>query len=126
MRKFNKDERKAIIARLQDVVKEKTQAEWETFRKNYVPSERYLQVKKLLETYCSTIDELDKYEEVYYISKVNIENILNRIRDNEIEPNIPKYTINEKELEVEIIFTQEENTAMTDMVEILLNKCLVK
>lgn len=126
MRKFNKDERKAIIARLQDVVKEKTQAEWETFRKNYVPSERYLQAKKLLETYHSVIDELDKYEEVYYISKVNIENILNRIRDNEIEPNIPKYTINEKELEVEIIFTQEENTAMTDMVEILLNKCLVK
>ena len=126
MRKFNKDERKAIIARLQDVVKEKTQAEWETFRKNYVPSERYLQVKKLLETYHSVIDELVKNEEVYYWNKINTENVLNKIRDNEIEPNIPKYAINEKELEVEIIFTQEENTAMTDMVEILLNKCLVK
>lgn len=126
MRKFNKDERKAIIARLQDVVKEKTESAWETLRENYVPSERYLQAKKLLEDYHSIIDELDKYEEVYYISKVNIENILNRIRDTELKPFIPQYAVNEKALEVEIIFTQQENTAMDDMVEILLNKCLVK
>ena len=126
MKKFNKDERKAIIARLQEIVKEKTQAEWETFRKNYIPSERYLQVKKLLETYHSVIDELVKNKEVYYWSRINTEHVLDAIRDNEIRPNIPQYTINEKELEVEIIFTQEETTAMSDMVEMLLNKCLVK
>ena len=126
MKKFNKDERKAIIARLQEIVREKTKAEKETLRKNYVPSERYLRVKELLETYNSVVNELDNYEEVYYLNKINIENTLDRIRDNDIKPNIPHYAINEKELEVEIIFAQEETTAMSDMVEILLNKCLVK
>ena len=125
-KKFNKDERKAIIARLQEIVKEKTQEEWETLRKNYVPSERYLHAKKLLETYYSVVDELDKYEEVYYITRLNTEHILAAIRDNEIRLNIPQYAVNEKELEVEIIFAQEETTAMSDMVEMLLNKCLVK
>lgn len=125
-KKFNKDERKAIIARLQEIVQEKTQTEWETFRKNYVPSERYLHVKKLLETYHSVIDELVKNKEVYYWNKINTETVLNSIRDNEIRPNVPQYAINEKELEVEIIFAQEETTAMSDMVEMLLNKCLVK
>lgn len=125
-KKFNKDERKAIIARLQEIVQEKTKAEWETLRKNYVPSERYLHVKKLLETYNSVIDELVKNKEVYYWNRLNTEHILAAICDNEIRPNIPQYAINEKELEVEIIFTQEETTAMSDMVEMLLNKCLVK
>ena len=126
MRKFNKDERRAIIAKLQNVVKEKTQAEWETFRKNYVPSDRYLQAKKLLETYNYTVDELEKYEEVYYINKASSENILNKIRDNEIRPNIPEYKVNEKTLEVEIIFLQQEDTSMEEMVELLIDKCLVK
>ena len=55
-----------------------------------------------------------------------MELILNNIRDTELKPFISQYTVNEKALEVEIIFTQQENTAMDDMVEILLNKCLVK
>ena len=126
MIKFNKDQRRAIIAKLQNVVKEKTQAEWETFRKNYVPSDRYLQAKKLLETYNYTVDELEKYEEVYYINKASSENILNKIRDNEIRPNIPEYKVNEKTLEVEIIFLQQEDTSMEEMVELLIDKCLVK
>ena len=101
MRKFNKDER-------------------------YVPSKRYLHAKALLETYNSALDELDKYDEVHCWGRLNMELILNNIRDNELKSFIPQYTVNEKALEVEIIFTQQENTAMDDMVEILLNKCLVK
>ena len=126
MKKFNKDERRAIIARLQDVVKEKTESAWETLRENYVPSKRYLHAKALLETYNSTLDELDKYDEIHYWDRLNMELTLNNIRDTELKPFIPQYTVNEKALEVEIIFTQQENTAMDDMVEILLNKCLVK
>lgn len=48
-KKFNKEERLAIIRKLKNIAKERTDASWEKYRAAYKPSEEYLKVQALIE-----------------------------------------------------------------------------
>ena len=63
-RKFNKEERGAIIQKLEKIAKEREQQSWEDCRKAYKPSETYIKAEALLTVRneaCKALKELDFY-----------------------------------------------------------------
>lgn len=124
--KFNKEERRAIISKLRRVADEREAESWKQLRDQYTPSEEYLELKKLLDSYVTTEKELrSKFIGIlpgYYFHNIDIEDCLNSQRDKELRPFVNRYRINENMLEVELILTG--NTAPLDeIIENLLNLC---
>lgn len=124
--KFNKEERKAIISRLRRIAEEREDESWKHLRDQYTPSDEYLELKKLLELYVTTEEELrSKFIGIlpnYYFHTIDVENYLNIQRDKELRPFVNRYRINENMLDVELILTG--NTAPIDeIIENLLNLC---
>ena len=129
-KKFNKEERKAIIKKLTNIARERTAASWKKHREAYRPSSEYQRVKTLIEQrnkVCEELREINKnlflwsrFEDVndpqYY---------LNEIRDNEIRHLVERYEVNETNLEVEIILMDQESP-VDDLIERLLRNCLCK
>ena len=129
-RKFNKEERNAIIQKLEKIAKEREQQSWEECRKAYKPSELYTKAEALLTVRneaCKALRELDLY---YYrnwspFEAVNNEYHLNQIRDREIEPLVTKYKVDRTNLEVEIILMNQDDP-IDELIERLLEDCLCK
>lgn len=129
-KKFNREERNAIIKKLVKIANERTKASWEKHRASYRPSSEYQRVKML-------IDQRDKAcEELRGISKTlfswskfepitDAQHYLNEIRDNEIRHLVERYEVNETDLEVEIILADQESP-VDDLIERLLRNCLCK
>ena len=129
-KKFNKEERKAIIKKLTNIARERTAASWKKHREAYRPSSEYQRVKTLIEQrnkVCEELREINKnlflwsrFEDVndpqYY---------LNEIRDNEIRHLVERYEVNETNLEVEIIL-MDQDRPVDDLIERLLRNCLCK
>ena len=128
-KKFNKDERKAIVKKLEKIAHERETKSRKELRDSYVPSERYLRLESLLKQMNEINKELQEsypghfYEWRYEL--INIQNYLNNIRDEEINHLVTKYYVNKDDLEVEIILADQENP-IDDLIESLLAKCLIK
>lgn len=129
-RKFNKEERQAIIQKLENIAKEREQQSWEECRKAYKPSETYIKTEVLLTARneaCKALREIDLYcfRNWNSFEQVNKEQYLNQIRDKEIEPLVTKYKVDRTNLEVEIILMNQDDP-IDELIEKLLEGCLCK
>lgn len=128
-KKFNKDERLAIIRKLRNIAKERTDTSWEKHRTAYKPSEKYLKVKELIEQRNNACEELRKLDEEAFknwgCDSISLQYHLDQIRDKEISHLIERYEVNETNLEVEIIL-MDQDKSVEDLIENLLKTCLRK
>ena len=129
-RKFNKEERNAIIQKLEKIANEREQQSREECRKAYKPSETYTKAEALLTVRneaCKALKEIDLYcfRNWNTFEQVNKEQYLNQIRDKEIEPLVTKYTVDRNNLEVEIILMNQDDP-VDELIEKLLEDCLCK
>ena len=130
-KKFNREERNAIIKKLTKIASERTRASWEKHRAAYRPSAEYQRAKMLLDQRNSACEELTEIDSSIFndwydkFAIAEAQNYLNKIRDKEIEHLIERYEINVTDLEVEIILTDLESS-VNDLIERLLRNCLCK
>jgi hypothetical protein len=129
-RKFNKEERNAIIQKLEKIAKEREQQSWEDCRKAYKPSEVYIKAEALLTARneaCKALKELGFYFFTNWntFEQINKEQYLNKIIDEEIEPLVTKYRVDRTNLEVEIILMNQDDP-VDELIEKLLEDCLCK
>ena len=128
-KKFNKEERNAIIKKLRKIAEERTDASWKKHREAYKPSSEYQKVKTLLEQrnfVCNELKELDPsiFNSCWdKFTLTNIQYYLDKIRDKEIKPLVERYEVNETDLEVEIIL-MDQDRPIDDLIERLLRNCL--
>ena len=127
-KKFNKEERLAIIKKLSKIASERTEASWKKHREAYRPSSEYQRVKMLLDqrnNACKELTDIDSSIFNSWYDKFTIaeaHKYLNKIRDNEIEHLVERYEVNETDLEVEIILADQESP-VDDLIERLLRSC---
>ena len=129
-KKFNKEERLAIIKKLRNIASERTADSWKKHREAYRPSSEYQRVKMLLtqrNDACAALREIDSeiFRNWSYFENFKIETYLNQLRDKEIEHLVERYIVNETNLEVEIILMDQEYP-IDDLIERLLRTCLYK
>ena len=130
-KKFNKEERNAIIKKLTKIAEERTNASWKKHREAYKPSSEYQRVKILLEQRnfaCNELRELDSgiFSNCWdKFTLTNIQYYLDKIRDKEIEHLVERYKVNETDLEIEIIL-MDQDRPVDDLIERLLRNCLCK
>lgn len=130
-KKFNKEERNAIIKKLTKIATERTDASWKKHREAYKPSSEYQRVKILLEQRnfaCKELKELDSdiFSSLWdKFTLTNIQYYLDKIRDKEIEHLVERYKVNETDLEIEIIL-MDQDRPIDDLIERLLRNCLCK
>ena len=129
-KKFNKEERLAIIKKLRNIANERTEASWKKYREAYRPSSEYQRAKMLLtqrNDACVALKEIDSdiFCNWSYFETCKIESYLNQLRDDEIKHLVERYNVNETNLEVEIILMDQEYP-IDDLIERLLRTCLCK
>ena len=124
--KFNKEERKAIISKLRSVAEDREKESWKQLREQYTPSERYLQLEKLLTLHSNTLNELtSKFNDIiptYFGYRIDIKSKLDDLRDDELRPFVNRYRVNENKLDVELILSGN-NAPIEEIIENLLNLC---
>ena len=130
-KKFNREERNAIIKKLVKIASERTEASWKKHRAAYRPSSEYQRVQMLIaqrNSACKELTEIDSSIFHGYYDKFTIaqaQSYLDQIRDKEIEHLVERYEVNETDLEVEIILADQESP-VDDLIERLLRNCLCK
>lgn len=129
-KKFNSEERRAIIRKLKNVARERTDASWEKHRATYKPSEEYLKAQTLIEQRnkaCEELKNIDSnvFQNWNYFEEINAKTYLGQLRDKEIKHLIERYEVNETDLEVEIIL-MDQDRPIDDLIERLLRNCLCK
>lgn len=129
-KKFNKEERLAIIKKLTNIASERTKASWEKHRAAYRPSSEYQKAQMLIAQRNNACKELKELDSDVFLNWNCFEQIkesvyLNQIRDKEIKHLIERYEVNETNLEVEIILMDQESS-VDDLIERLLRTCLCK
>lgn len=129
-KKFNSEERRAIIKKLSKIASERAKASWEKHRAAYRPSSEYQRAKMLIaqrNTACKELRELNPNIFLNWtcFEQINENAYLNQIRDKEIEHLVERYDVNETDLEVEIILADQESP-VDDLIERLLRNCLCK
>lgn len=129
-KKFNREERNAIIKKLTKIASDRTEASWKKHREAYRPSSEYQRAKMLLDQRNKICEELREISgTVFSWTKFDIINnyqhFLNEIRDKEIEHLVERYNVNETDLEVEIILADQESP-VDNLIERLLRNCLCK
>ena len=128
-KKFNKEERLAIIKKLSKIAKERTEASWDKHIAAYKPSEEYKRVKYLLEQRNNIIAELKSIDsnifDKWAFQEIDTQLYLDSLRDKELKPLVERYDVNETNLEVEIIL-MDQDRPIDDLIERLLRNCLCK
>ena len=128
-KKFNKEERLAIIKKLSKIASERTEASWDKHIAAYKPSEEYKRVKYLLEQRNNIIAELKKIDsnifDKWAFQEIDTQLYLDSLRDKELKPLVERYDVNETNLEVEIIL-MDQDRPIDDLIERLLRNCLCK
>ena len=128
-KKFNKEERLAIIKKLSKIASARTEASWDTHIAAYKPSEEYKRVKYLLEQKNNIIAELKKIDsnifDKWAFQEIDVQLYLDSLRDKELKPLVERYDVNETNLEVEIIL-MDQDRPIDDLIERLLRNCLCK
>lgn len=128
-KKFNKEERNAIIKKLKKIAEERTDASWKKHREAYKPSSDYQRVKILLEQRNFACNELKELDSSIFngswdkFMPANVQYYLDKIRDKEIKPLVERYKVNETDLEIEIIL-MDQDRPVDDLIERLLRNCL--
>ena len=125
-KKFNKEERLAIIKKLSKIAKERTEASWDKQIAAYKPSEKYKRVKYLLEQRNNIIAELKSIDsnifDKWAFQEIDAQLYLDSLRDKELKPLVERYDVNETNLEVEIIL-MDQDRPIDDLIERLLRSC---
>ena len=124
--KFNKEERKAIIRKLTNIANERTNASLKLLKESYVASVEYVRIKELVMQRNAITEELQKcgvLNSWHVILDVNT--MVNKIRNKEIEPFVERYKVDETDLEVELILMDKKDS-IDEVIEHLLNQVLVK
>lgn len=128
-KKFNKEERLAIIKKLSKIASERTEASWDKHIAAYKPSEEYKRVKYLLEQRNNIIAELKKIDsnifDKWAFQEIDAKLYLDSLRNKELKPLVERYNVNETNLEVEIIL-MDQDRPIDDLIERLLRNCLCK
>lgn len=128
-KKFNKEERLAIIKKLSKIASERTEASWDKHIAAYKPSEEYKRVKYLLEQRNNIIAELKKIDsnifDKWAFQEIDTKLYLDSLRNKELKPLVERYDVNETNLEVEIIL-MDQDRPIDDLIERLLRNCLCK
>lgn len=128
-KKFNKEERQAIIKKLSKIASERTEASWDKQIVAYKPSEEYKRVKYLLEQRNNIIAELKKIDsnifDKWAFQEIDTKLYLDSLRNKELKPLVERYDVNETNLEVEIIL-MDQDRPIDDLIERLLRNCLCK
>ena len=128
-KKFNKEERQAIIKKLSKIASERTEASWDKHIAAYKPSEEYKRVKYLLEQRNNIIAELKSIDsnifDKWAFQEIDIQPYLDSLRNKELKPLVERYDVNETNLEVEIIL-MDQDRPIDDLIERLLRNCLCK
>ena len=128
-KKFNKEERQAIIKKLSKIASERTEASWDKHIAAYKPSEEYKRVKYLLEQRNNIIAELKKIDsnifDKWAFQEIDTKLYLDNLRNKELKPLVERYDVNETNLEVEIIL-MDQDRPIDDLIERLLRNCLCK
>ena len=128
-KKFNKEERQAIIKKLSKIASERTEASWDKHIAAYKPSEEYKRVKYLLEQRNNIIAELKSIDsnifDKWAFQEIDTKLYLDSLRDKELKPLVERYDVNETNLEVEIIL-MDQDRPIDDLIERLLRNCLCK
>lgn len=128
-KKFNKEERQAIIKKLSKIAGERTEASWDKHIAAYKPSEEYKRVKYLLEQRNNIIAELKKIDsnifDKWAFQEIDTKLYLDSLRNKELKPLVERYDVNETNLEVEIIL-MDQDRPIDDLIERLLRNCLCK
>ena len=128
-KKFNKEERLAIIKKLSKIASERTEASWDKHIAAYKPSEEYKRVKYLLEQRNNIIAELKKIDSNIFnkwaFQEIDTKLYLDSLRNKELKPLVERYDVNETNLEVEIIL-MDQDRPIDDLIERLLRNCLCK
>lgn len=130
VKKFNKEERQAIISKLRRIAEQREQESWKEAREKYIPSETYKEVKNLLEQRKKACEQLRNINENLFNNwafQVNTDDsyYLDKIRDSEIKHLVTRYYVNASDMEVEIILADMDEP-MDVIIENLLNQCLIK
>ena len=130
-KKFNKEERTAIIKKLRKIANERMEASWKKQREAYRPSSEYQRAKMLLIQRNNACEELREIDSTIFnnwydkFGNTEIDRYLNQIRDKEIKHLVERYDVDEENLEVEIILAGQD-TPVDDLIERLLRNCLCK
>lgn len=128
-KKFNKEERQAIIRKLSKIASERTEASWDKHIAAYKPSEEYKRAKYLLEQRNNIIAELKKMDsnifDKWAFQEIDTKLYLDSLRNKELKPLVERYDVNETNLEVEIIL-MDQDRPIDDLIERLLRNCLCK
>lgn len=128
-KKFNREERQAIIKKLSKIASERTEASWDKHIAAYKPSEEYKRVKYLLEQRNNIIAELKSIDsnifDKWAFQEIDTQLYLDSLRDKELKPLVERYDVNETNLEVEIIL-MDQDRPIDDLIERLLRNCLCK
>lgn len=128
-KKFNKEERQAIIKKLRNIAEEREKASWDKQIAAYRPSSEYQRAKYLLEQRNNIIAELKSIDsnifDKWAFQEIEIQSYLNSIRNKELKPLVERYDVNETNLEVEIIL-MDQDRPIDDLIERLLRNCLCK
>ena len=129
-KKFNREERNAIIKKLTKIASERTQASWKKHREAYRPSSEYQRAKTLISLRNKACKELREFDpNVFlnwnYFTQIKEDDYLNQIRDKEIQHLVERYEVNKEDLDVELILADQESP-VDDLIERLLRTCLCK
>lgn len=129
-KKFNKEERQAIISKLRKIAEKREQESWKEAREKYIPSETYKEVKTLLEQREKACENLRKINAILFdkwaFQKTEHHSYyLDKIRDSEIKHLVTRYCVNENDMDVEIILAGQDDPIDT-IIENLLNQCVIK
>ena len=126
-KKFNKEERQAIIKKLSKIASERTEASWDKHIAAYKPSEEYQRVKYLLEQRNNIVAELKEIDsrifDKWAFQEIDTKLYLDSLRNKELKPLVERYDVNETNLEVEIIL-MDQDRPIDDLIERLLRNCL--
>lgn len=129
-KKFNREERSAIIAKLKQIARDKNTAAWEAAEAAYVPSETYKNVEKLLTQFNETWHQLKNEFATVNMEHnwsnrepYNIPEKLKSVRNRELEKVVEKYSVNEDRLEVEIILMNQDDPMDKILEHLLENYC---
>lgn len=128
-KKFNKEERHAIIKKLSKIASERTEASWDKHIAAYKPSEEYKRAKYLLEQRNNIVADLKKMDsnifDKWAFQEIDTKLYLDSLRNKELKPLVERYDVNETNLEVEIIL-MDQDRPIDDLIERLLRNCLCK
>lgn len=129
-KKFNKEERQAIISKLRRIAEQREQESWKEAREKYIPSETYKEVKNLLEQRRKACERLlninlNLFDKWAFQVNTDDSYYLDKIRDFEIKHLVTRYCVNENDMDVEIILAGQDDPIDT-IIENLLNQCVIK